>query len=90
MYQALGRRAAETGLDCSRMVVVMMDDYLESAAGPPTLAEQAAHYSCRRFAEVEIRRVPVFANFVPHIGQHRADPIDRFGLRAGCLETIGR
>jgi glucosamine-6-phosphate deaminase len=57
VYEALGRRAAEIGLDCSVLVVVMMDDYLDPDAGSPTLVKQGLHYSCRRFAEREIRQV---------------------------------
>ncbi len=39
------------------MVIVMMDDYLDPGSAVPTLVPRNAHYSCRRFAEHEIRQV---------------------------------
>jgi glucosamine-6-phosphate deaminase len=57
IFDALGRLCADQEIDCSRVVIVMMDDYLETGALTPTLVSIAAHNSCRRFAEHEIRRV---------------------------------
>ena len=44
-------------MDCSNLVLVMMDDYLvpDSVESEPVPAD--AHNSCRRFAELEIRQV---------------------------------
>lgn len=57
IYQALGRRAASNGIDCSHVMIVMMDDYLDMNASSPALVAAEAHYSCRGFAEHEIRQV---------------------------------
>lgn len=52
-YQALAERV--TGADISHVVIAMMDDYLQPAAGGGLEHCPAdAHYSCRRFAQVEI------------------------------------
>ncbi|HEV7322175.1 MAG TPA: hypothetical protein VGO04_26525 [Ensifer sp.] len=55
VYQALGRLLAKEPVDCSRLIIVMMDEYLRPAEGggfsPPPAA---AHYSCRGFGEREI------------------------------------
>jgi glucosamine-6-phosphate deaminase len=45
-YRALARRRP----DLSRLVVVMMDEYVVDGAEPPA----DAHYSCRRFAREEL------------------------------------
>jgi glucosamine-6-phosphate deaminase len=45
-YAALARRRADLG----RLVVVMMDEYVEDGAPPPV----DAHYSCHGFAEREL------------------------------------
>lgn len=57
IYDALGERCAADGIDCSRLVIVMMDDYLDSDAPDPEPVSACAHYSCRRFAERQILRV---------------------------------
>jgi glucosamine-6-phosphate deaminase len=57
IFDALGERIAELGVDCSDVIIVMMDDYLEPSATRPTLVDKHAHHSCRRFAELEIRQV---------------------------------
>ena len=57
IFGALGRRCADQGIDCSRVVIVMMDDYLEPDARTATAVSIDAHNSCRRFAEYEIRQV---------------------------------
>jgi len=54
IYNELGKRCAADEIDCSRLVIVMMDDYLDSAAATPTPVCASAHYSCRRFAERHI------------------------------------
>lgn len=57
IYGELGRLCARDGIDCSGVVIVMMDDYLDPDAPAPTPVPATAHNSCRRFAEHEIRRV---------------------------------
>lgn len=56
IFEALSKRCADSQIDCSHLVIVMMDDYLEPRADTPTLVPADVHYSCRRFAEIEIRR----------------------------------
>jgi glucosamine-6-phosphate deaminase len=54
VYQALERQLAAAPVDCSHLVIAMMDEYLlPSGAGlfPPAAG---AHYSCRGFGEREI------------------------------------
>ena len=53
VYAAMARSAA----DLSRLVIVMMDDYLSPSGGVLTHVDSAAHYSCRRFATKEIQAV---------------------------------
>ncbi len=57
IFEALGQRCAELGVGCSNVVIVMMDDYLDPNATAPTLVPADVHYSCRRFAEHDIRQV---------------------------------
>lgn len=54
-YREIGRQAAETGADLSRLVIVMMDEYLVRENGRLVACDPAAHYSCRRFGEEQIR-----------------------------------
>lgn len=54
VYQALERQLAAAPVDCSHLVIAMMDEYLlPGGAGlfPPAAS---AHYSCRGFGEREI------------------------------------
>lgn len=54
VYAALADMAAAQRVDLSRLILVMMDDYL----GPDgDHVPSQAHYSCRRFAWVEIQGV---------------------------------
>ncbi|MCL2514747.1 MAG: 6-phosphogluconolactonase [Microbacteriaceae bacterium] len=56
VYAALARRA-RAGQDLSRLVVVMMDDYLiPNDHGGYRIVDQNASYSCLRFAREEILR----------------------------------
>ena len=57
IFDALGERCAESGIDCSDTVIVMMDEYLQPGSAEPTLVPPERHYSCRRFAEHDIRQV---------------------------------
>lgn len=56
-YRALSHEFATRGVDLSNFVIAMMDDYVvpdgESWAAVPA----DAHYSCRRFAQVDIQAV---------------------------------
>ena len=54
VYGALAALAVAKGLDLSCLTIVMMDDYLTPDMGhvPDTV-----HYSCRRFARVEVQAV---------------------------------
>lgn len=55
VYAVLGERIAADPVDCSRMVIAMMDEYLlgqpgEAVTPPPA----SAHFSCRGFGQREI------------------------------------
>jgi glucosamine-6-phosphate deaminase len=63
-YVAMARLAAEQQLDLSALVIVMMDDYLESHGGAYRPVPQHAHYSCRGFAHREIA-APLNAGVAP-------------------------
>jgi glucosamine-6-phosphate deaminase len=62
VYAAL---AAMPDLDLSRLIIVMMDDYLTETAQGFAHVDANAHYSCRRFARVEIQGL-LNANRPPH------------------------
>ena len=55
-YIALAERFAERDTDLSRLVIAMMDDYVLAGPDGLTQAPADAHYSCRRFARVEIQQ----------------------------------
>ncbi len=57
IYAALAQRCAADAVDCSHVVIVMMDDYLETDADPPRVVDSDVAHSCRRFAEHDIRAV---------------------------------
>lgn len=80
VYGALGRICARDGIDCSDVVLVMMDDYLDPDSSEPVPVPFDAHNSCRRFAEQEIRAVinrglPT-ARRVPSASVWFPDPVD--------------
>lgn len=54
VYATLALLAAQQNLDLSRLILVMMDDYLTQAM---THVPESVHYSCRRFARLEIQAV---------------------------------
>jgi len=55
VYEALARLVRNRSLDCSGLVIVMMDEYLvASSDGALTPPPASAHYSCRGFGEREI------------------------------------
>lgn len=55
VYEAIGELLAVEPIDCSQVIIVMMDEYLQADAGnvlaPPPAS---AHFSCRGFGEREI------------------------------------
>jgi glucosamine-6-phosphate deaminase len=53
-YLALGRQARQAQADLSRLVIVMMDDYVLPSPTGFSHCPAEAHYSCRRFARQEI------------------------------------
>ena len=53
-FTALARRAGAARVDWSRLVVVMMDEYVEEVGVEYRNCSEAAHYSCRRFGRTEI------------------------------------
>ena len=54
-YEAIGRQAARHCQDLSRLIVVMMDEYLVASDGKLVRCSPDAHYSCRRFGLKHIR-----------------------------------
>ncbi|MEP9387419.1 hypothetical protein [Mesorhizobium sp. KR9-304] len=72
VYEALAARLAARPVDCSRLIIAMMDEYLivtpDGALLPPPVS---AHYSCRGFGEREI------------VGHINAGLPDAFRVRPG-------
>lgn len=56
VYQAMSELAGEGNQDLSHLVIIMMDDYVLNTPQGLKQADATAHYSCRRFAEVDIRQ----------------------------------
>jgi glucosamine-6-phosphate deaminase len=55
VYEALADRLAADPVDCSKLVIAMMDEYLLRGPGGELLPPPAAaHFSCRGFGEREI------------------------------------
>ncbi len=54
VYEALERQLAATPVDCSRLIIAMMDEYLLSSGDGLDPPPASAHYSCRGFGEREI------------------------------------
>jgi glucosamine-6-phosphate deaminase len=54
VYAAMARRLAEHPVDLSRLVLVMMDEYVVPGDSGPVPVPTAAPWSCRGFARVEI------------------------------------
>lgn len=54
VYEALERQLAASPVDCSRLVIAMMDEYLLSSGDGLVPPAASAHYSCRGFGEREI------------------------------------
>lgn len=55
-YAAFARLAAVRRLDLSTLHILMMDEYIERDGDAFRLCPADAHYSCRRFGDVEIRQ----------------------------------
>jgi len=53
-YRALAELAASRQADLSRLVIVMMDEYLVTTPDGPRLCPSDAHYSCRGYGRREI------------------------------------
>lgn len=56
-YAALADEVAQRGIDLRRVVIVMMDDYVEDNDGTWQHVPADAHNSCRRFAREDIQGV---------------------------------
>jgi glucosamine-6-phosphate deaminase len=54
-YQGLARRTRDTRADLAHLVIVMMDEYVVLSGDRFRYCPAHLHYSCRRFAEHEIR-----------------------------------
>ena len=54
-YEAMARLASERREDLSRLVIVMMDEYVFPENGSFTCCPPGAHFSCTRFAKEEIQ-----------------------------------
>ena len=54
-YQGLARRTRDTRADLAHLVIVMMDEYVVPSGDGFRYCPADLHYSCRRFAEHEIR-----------------------------------
>lgn len=57
VYEALAGLVAKRGRDLSKLIIVMMDDYLRRAGDGFDHVPADAHYSCRRFARQDIQAV---------------------------------
>ena len=53
-YAALAALFADADLDLSDLILVMMDEYVEGSHPEFRYVEIGKHYSCRRFASVEM------------------------------------
>jgi glucosamine-6-phosphate deaminase len=56
-YRAMGEQAARDGLDLSRLVILMMDEYLAPSGTGFVRCDPQAHFSCLRFGREQIRDV---------------------------------
>ncbi len=97
VYEAVAKQCAEGEIDCSHVVIAMMDDYLEPGAVPPRTIDADAPHSCRRFAEVEIRglvnaglpldhQIPIDAVWFPD--PHDPSGYDRLLADAGGVDLF--
>jgi len=70
-YAALARIVRDRNVDVSALHIVMMDEYVEARGERWALCPPDAHYSCRRFGDVEIR-----ALFNAGVGESQRIPPD--------------
>lgn len=56
-YLELGKLIAQDQIDLNNLWIVMMDDYVDLVGDEYRNVPEDAHYSCRRFAQVEIFEV---------------------------------
>lgn len=54
-YRAFAMVAARRRLNLSRLIIVMMDEYVRLRDGSPAVVDPRAPFSCRRFGMIEIR-----------------------------------
>ena len=77
-YAALARIFAHRATDLRSLHIIMMDEYVEARGEAWVTCPADAHYSCRRFGEVEIRavlnmRIPPQGQ-IPPANLHVPDP----------------
>jgi glucosamine-6-phosphate deaminase len=70
-YAALGRLARERRADLSRVVIMMVDEYLDGAGRE--LCDPTAHYSCRRYLDDQL--LGVVNGNLPSAHQLRRDRV---------------
>ena len=92
-YHGLARRAGATGADLTHLVIVMMDEYLVPSGRGFSYCPADLHYSCRRFAEHEIRgrlnRAIRFGAPIPPHNVWLADPANPGALDARLAAAGG-
>lgn len=54
VYQALAQEVRRRGIPLNHVSIAMMDEYAHESQGGFTNVDPTAHYSCTRFAELEI------------------------------------
>lgn len=93
IYRAMGRLCNASALDCSRVVIVMMDEYLDSYSVTPRTVPENVHNSCLRFAKHEILHVInhglSFAKTIPLESVWIPDPRDPVGYDARIRDAGG-
>jgi glucosamine-6-phosphate deaminase len=92
-YAALSRLAAARAIDLSTLHLVMMDEFVSPAGAGWSPCPADAHYSCRRFGEVEIRQnlnasLPPDRQ-VPAENLHLPDPNDPAGYEEMIVRLGG-
>lgn len=56
VYQALAQEVRKRGIPLNHVSIAMMDEYARESGGEFTNVDPTAHYSCTRFAKMEIAR----------------------------------
>lgn len=57
VYQALAEEVRKRGIPLNHVSIAMMDEYARESQGGFTNVDPTAHYSCTRFAELEIGKL---------------------------------